>query len=145
MEHRRNLGRELHIVSNLLDRRMNMTAAANGVEGITPVQGMLLGYLSRRKKQQVAVYQRDIEAEFDIARSTVTSLLKLMEKKGYLRREGVSHDARLKRIDVTPAGWEALEKIHSSLLETDQLIRDSLAEGEYDQLMHLLDKVKAVL
>lgn len=42
------------------------------------------------------IFQKDLETEFCIGRSTVTNILNLMEKKGFVRRESVSYDARLK-------------------------------------------------
>ena len=53
------------------------------------------------------MYQKDIEEEFRIRKSTVTGILKLLEKNGFIRRESVPQDARLKRI-VPTARAEAL-------------------------------------
>ena len=36
-----------------------------------------------------------------MARSTVTGVVKLMERKGLIRRESVSSDARLKKLVLT--------------------------------------------
>ena len=47
------------------------------------------------------VYQKDIEEEFQIRKSTATGILKLMEKHGFIRRESAQQDARLKRIVPT--------------------------------------------
>ena len=38
------------------------------------------------KKIYCRVFQRDIEREFSITRSTVTNILQLMERKGYIQR-----------------------------------------------------------
>ena len=44
------------------------------------------------------LYQKDIEEEFQIRKSTVTGYVQLMEKNGYLTRESVKGDARKKRL-----------------------------------------------
>ena len=44
------------------------------------------------------VFQRDIEHEFEIQRSTTTVLLQRMEKKGLIERYTSSKDARQKRL-----------------------------------------------
>ena len=137
------LGQKLHMVSNLLDRRMNNIVCENGAEDITPMHGMILGYLCRQDGREI--YQKDVEAEFNIARSTVTSTLKLMERKGYLLREGVAHDARLKRIVPTPLGRESFERVFCSIRQTELLMRSAMSDGEFQQLMRLLDKLLAVL
>lgn len=47
-------------------------------KGMMPVmQGWIIGYLYDHKEEEI--FQRDIEAEFYIARSTVTCLVKQME------------------------------------------------------------------
>lgn len=39
------------------------------------------------------MFQKDIEEAFNITRSSVTGVVKLMEQKGYIRRESVAGDA----------------------------------------------------
>lgn len=145
MKPERSLGREIHAVSNLLDRRMGLIVIENGADDITPMHGMMLGFINERQMYGHDIYQKDIEAEFDVARSTVTATLKLMEKKGYIRREGVAHDARLKRILLTPFGKECFERVYSSIQQTEELMRNSMSGLEYQQLMRLLERLKSVL
>lgn len=145
MRPEKDLGMEIRALSILLDRRMNALVVINGAEGITPLHGMILGFLSTQAELEHEVYQKDIEAEFDIARSTVAATLKLMDKKGYIRREGVAHDARLKRISLTSFGMEAFTQVYSSIQQSEALMRSALTEPEYRELMRLLDRVKMVL
>ena len=49
----------------------------------------------------VFIIRKDIEEEFQIRKSTVTGILQLMEKNGFIYRESVEKDARLKRIVPT--------------------------------------------
>lgn len=145
MKPERTLGMEIHAVSILLGRRMNTIISNNGAEDITPMHGRILSYISTRLEQGHEIYQRDIETEFEIARSTVTATLKLMEKKGYLRRVGVDHDARLKSIVATELGKEALTRIESSIRQIEGYMREALTPPEYQELMRLLDRLKSVL
>ena len=47
------------------------------------------------------IFQRDIEQEFEIQRSTTTVLLQRMEKKGLIERQTSSTDARQKTVKLT--------------------------------------------
>ena len=67
---------QIRRVDNLIFRKINQFTRANGVEQATPMHGWILGYLYNHRDQPV--YQRDIEREFSITRSTVTSILQLM-------------------------------------------------------------------
>ena len=82
-------------------------------KGMMPVmQGWIIGYLYDHKDEEI--FQRDIEAEFYIARSTVTCLVKQMEQKGYIARVAVERDCRLKRLCLLEKG----EKLHECFLQT---------------------------
>ena len=78
----------------MMSRNLMAAARERGVDELTAMHGWILGYLCRNEDKDI--FQKDIEAEFKICRSTVTNILKLMEKKGYIRRESVPYDARLK-------------------------------------------------
>ena len=81
-------------------------------KGMMPVmQGWIIGYLYDHKEEEI--FQRDIEAEFYIARSTVTCLVKQMEQKGYIARVAVERDCRLKRLCLLEKG----EKLHECFLQ----------------------------
>ena len=53
------------------------------------------------------VFQKDVEEAFHITRSSVTSAVQLMEKKGYITRRSVPCDARLKKLALTDRGIAA--------------------------------------
>jgi MarR family transcriptional repressor of mepA len=134
---------QLHRVDNLVFRQMNELSRANGVEDITAMHGWILNYLYQNREQQV--FQRDIERSFTITRGTVTSTLQLMEKKGYIRRESVPEDARLKRIVITDAGAQAHEKIVETLRQTNACLDGMLTPEERGELLRLLEKLQTGL
>ncbi|MBR5520462.1 MAG: MarR family transcriptional regulator [Oscillospiraceae bacterium] len=68
---------------------------------LSGMQARMLGFIAMRNKADAKVYQRDIEAEFKIRRSSVTSVLNTMEKNGYILRMPSDTDARLKEIILT--------------------------------------------
>ena len=86
---------QLRRVNNLIFRKIGQIARTNGVEAVTPMHGWIMEYLYRNS--ETPVFQRDIEREFSITRSTVTNILQLMERKGYIARRSVEQDARLKQ------------------------------------------------
>lgn len=139
------LGLELHVASNLLDRRMNAMISSNGADVVTPMHGMILDFVCTKSEEGQVLYQKDIESEFDIARSTVTATLKLMEKKGYIKRSSVSHDARLKRIFPTPFGKESFARVDKSIQRAEAIMRSALTEEEHNELLRLLGLVQSAL
>ena len=134
---------QMRRVNNLISRRVNLYSRQNGVEDVTAMHGWILAYLYRERDREV--FQRDIEHAFSITRSTVTNILQLMEKKGYIRRMSVPQDARLKRLVLTDAGAQAHQQIMRSLRQTDQYITSLLSAEESAELLRLLNKLRAGL
>ena len=134
---------QLRRVDNLIFRRINQFARANGVEQATPMHGWIIEYLYRHRDEPV--FQRDIEREFSITRSTVTNILQLMERKGYIQRLSVPQDARLKQLVLTEEGVLFHEKTMLSFHQTDDYVAGLLTEEENAELLRLLNKLREAL
>lgn len=93
MNSKKRIGAELNCISNLMKRKINKMDVNN--ENPTYMQGGIIVFLMRSNG---AVYQRDIEKQFNIRRSTATGILKGMERDMLIHRVPVSDDARLKRL-----------------------------------------------
>ena len=126
-----------------MGRRLNQFSRANGVEQTTPMHGWIIEYLYRHRDEPV--FQRDIEREFSITRSTVTNILQLMERKGYIRRQSVPQDARLKQLVLTEEGIQRHEKTLLSFHQTDDYVAGLLTEEENAELLRLLNKLREAL
>ena len=113
------VGRIIHMLSHQLKGRGTMPEVEMG---LTPMQKHVLTFILFETMER-DLYQRDIEEEFRIRRSTASGILKLMEKNGYIYRESAKQDARLKQIIPT----EKAEKIRPAILK-------SIEEGEAKML-----------
>ena len=131
---------QLRRVGNLIFRKINQFSRANGVEEGTPMHGWIVEYLYAHR--DAPVFQRDIERDFSITRSTVTNILQLMERKGYIERQSVPQDARLKMLVLTEKGRGFHEKTMLSLHQTDEFVAGLLTEEENAELLRLLNKLK---
>ena len=134
---------QIRRVDNLIFRKINQFARENDVEQATPMHGWIIGYLYRHR--DTPVFQRDIEREFSITRSTVTSILQLMERKGYIQRLSVTQDARLKQLVLTREGADFHEKTVLSFHQMDEYVTGLLTEEENAQLLRLLNKLREKL
>lgn len=76
------MGLLIHTLSNQMKRACS---DIGGTEELTPIQRHILKYILLNTLCR-DVYQKDIEAEFQIRKSTVTGILKLMEKNGFIER-----------------------------------------------------------
>lgn len=109
----------------------------------TMMQGWIIGYLCRNKDKEI--FQKDIEQNFEIRRSTATNILQLMEKNGFIKREAVDYDARLKKICITPKAvalnYEIMEKIKA----TEKIILKDISKDELDIFLSVVEKMRTNL
>lgn len=121
------MGRMIHMLSHRLKRRNIQEELA--VEGLTGSQRHIMKFILLRTLH-AEVYQKDIEEEFCIRKSTVTGILKLLEKNGFIRRESVPQDARLKRIVPTVRAESMRSQILEQLQKTEALLAEGISQEE---------------
>lgn len=136
----RHIGGEIKQVSNLIKRRLDEKMARAGVESLTGMQGWIIGYLAARPEQDV--FQRDVEQEFEIRRSTATGILQLMERKGLLRREPVAQDARLKKLVLTPQALAMHQQVMKQIHDFELTLYQGLTAQDVANFFDIMDKLK---
>lgn len=130
-------GKKIHYISHALKRNIDRKVEQFGVTG---VQVRILGYIAGESKVR-EVYQRDIEEAFDRRRSTVTNVIQNLEKNGFIKRESVESDARLKKVVLTEKGNKVNEIVYRTILEEEEKILGHMTEEEIEQFYALLQKV----
>ncbi|MBQ4088649.1 MAG: MarR family transcriptional regulator [Clostridia bacterium] len=129
-----------------LDRLLRKTIeqefrALDDDDQITRMHHWIIGFLFDRQDKDI--FQRDVEAEFRISRSTTSSMLTLMEKKGLVIRQSVPGDARLKKLTLT----EKAKQLHSqhmhAIHEFDSAINSSITPEEKQELLRIISKLSA--
>lgn len=137
MDNEIHIGKIISNFSNKIGRKISKEAAQYGVTG---VQGKIIGFIYHNSNKK-DIFQKDIEEQFDIRRSSVTSALQLMEKKGYIRRISVSEDARLKKILLTEKGEEIQKNVYECILKVEKSLRDELSNNEVKTLINLVERL----
>ena len=86
-------GVEIHRTEHMMSRKLEAKVREQGIDEVTLTHGWIIRFLYENRDRDI--YQKDIEKYFLVGRSTVTNSIKLMEKRGVVRREFVECDARL--------------------------------------------------
>lgn len=131
------IGRKFSIVNQELRHMYDAAFAENGVTG---TQAVILYYIYTESKESV-VYQRDIEAEFKIRRSSVTSVLQGLERNGFIRRESVKEDFRLKKLVPTEQAVLLAERLEKEITAINRTILKALEPEEIDCLNGMLNRI----
>ena len=135
MNEMRHVGRKINILSHKIKRRIGKVALEYG---ISSMQAKILGFIYNNSPN-MDIFQKTIEEEFDIRRSSVTSVLTLMEKNELIKRVSVSEDARLKKIILTDKGIEVKKLVYKEVIEIEKTISNILSDEELDIFINNLD------
>ena len=141
----REIGYEIRNLNNLIDKEFNtLTSRGGDIDyNQSRLQGWIIGYLCLKERKGEAVYQRDIENEFNIKRPTVTQTINAMVKNGYIIRESVIEDARLRRLVLTDKA-RSLHAAHLRDIERiESTMRTNLYQSELDAFFSTVDKIKS--
>lgn len=134
------VGIEIHRLDNRITRILENQVKEAGFDEVTLMHGWIIHYLYVNRERDV--YQRDIEKHCCVGRSTVTSVIQLMERKGLIRRESVENDARLKKVLLTDKGYRHREVVEGTIEALNkQMLRD-VSEEEYDTFLRVLHKLQ---
>ena len=137
MNQTKHVGKMVNILSHKIKRRIGKVALEYGISGM---QAKILGFIYINSATR-DIFQKSIEEEFDIRRSSVTSVLTLMEKNKLIKRVSVSEDARLKKIILTEKGIEVNKLVYKEINEIEKIIYNTLSKEELDSFIYNLDKL----
>ena len=132
------IGKEIIVLSNRIKRKMRSAAESLG---ITDTQGRILKYIWEESKKR-EVFQKDIEDEFDIRRSSVTQVIQLLERDGLIVRESVERDARLKKLVLTKKAIHIQEVMNGKIRELEFQMQKDISEEEREIFLKILSKIK---
>lgn len=140
MHNNQDIGFSIRIVSNLIKRKVESYLSSKHCIAITSLQGKIAGYLYSHSEKDI--FQKDLEEIFSVRRSTVTEVLKTMEKNGLIERHSVEKDARLKKIVITEKAINLHLKILEDIKEIEKIIKKGISEEELILFMSILNKIK---
>ncbi len=135
----RKIGFEIGRTSRIIKRYMDENISRKYLEEMTGTHGWAVGYLYRNRDRDV--FQKDFEKEFEIRRSTASSILSLMEKNGLITRENVSHDARLKKISLTEKAITQQATVEKAFDKIEGVILQGISQAELEGFLLVLDKI----
>ena len=143
LEDEEHVGYQIKILDRLFRREIENSMRGLQIEGMTCMNGWILGYLAHNGEK--SIYQKDLESQFQVGRSSMSTTLKLMEEKGYIIRQPVPGDARLKRVLVTEKGRSFVHGVELNRHRMEEKITRGLTEEELKEFFRIVRKMCANL
>lgn len=138
------IGFELRSLNNLIMRQVENSGNKKQIDYITGTNGWIIGFLADNMGKDI--YQRDLEEQFTITRSTASKVLILMEKKGLIERHSVPHDSRLKKLVLTPKSLEISDLMKEDAMHIEEVLTKGFTKEEcetlYSYIMRMKENVK---
>lgn len=134
------LGYRIKTLSNLMKRNMDKHFGLQH-DRATMMQTWIIGFVQLRDSEGKDTFQKDIEEEFSINRSTTSEMLTLMSKRKLIKRVPVDYDGRLKKIVLTQKSLEIHEWINQTMIQLHEKLTNGLSSEEIEIFMDITDKM----
>lgn len=106
---------------------------------LTAQQGRILFFIARKVNiEKLEVHQNDIENEYHLSKSTVSGLVKRMEKKGLIDIEKQHPYAILK---PTEEAMKIINHLHERRIDSINMLTKGLNDNKKEEICVLLNKL----
>ena len=134
------IGMEIRKLVNFIHRNIKSSKTEEDEHHITKMHGMIIGFLNNSKDEDV--FQKDIEKNFSMRRSTTSKMLKSMEDKGLIKRISIETDARVKKLQLSEKGQSLVEEVTREYQRIENLLIEGLTEEELEQFFKTIHKMQ---
>lgn len=139
----KSIGREIRSLNCAIARYFDSGLSKDeAFDRITGTNGRMIGFLSKQRHLGRDVYQRDLEEMLGITRSAVSKALDLMVEKGLVERRPVAHDARLKKLVLTPEALEISERMRMFAEGLERDIARGFTQAEIDTFLGYIERIR---
>lgn len=111
-----------------------------GVSDVTTVQGWVICFIYEQAEYK-NVFQRDIEQELDIRKSSATNLLQRMEKKGFIIRTPMPRDARWKKLELTQKAIDYRNELKLRMTQVERNALEGVTELDLQNFFRVTETI----
>lgn len=142
-DHQNEIGFQINGLSHMIRWLTHQYSGEDGERSGVGVYGWLIGFIYDNRDRDI--FQRDLQQQFSVRRSTMTGILQAMEKDGMIVRRPVEWDARLKKIELTEKAVERQEKFQRNIAEIEARLSSGLTQEEKETFIRLCEKIRESL
>lgn len=135
------MGLDISKINHIISRKVD-SAVINAIDdNLTVSQAYVIDFISMEGKDR-DIFQKDLEKEFDLKRSSISLMLNNMEKSDLIQRVPVAEDARLKKIILTDKAIMLHKKISNAIDSVENKLCKDLTTDEIKIFYKILDKIR---
>ena len=131
---------KVRVLDNQAKRLVDKHAKAID-KNLTGMQLACISFIGHYNKLEPKkdIYPKDIEIAFNIRRSTITTILKNLEKGKYITQVRSSSDERYKKLFLTKKSEHIYQKILVAQIEGDKIAHKGLTQEKIDTFLEVAD------
>ncbi len=135
------LGLDISKIHHIISRKMDASVISAIDDNLTVSQAYVIDFISNEGKDK-EIFQKDLEREFDLKRSSISLMLNNMEKSDLIERVPVTEDARLKKIILTQKSIKIYEKISTAIDSIENKLSENITPEEIKVFQSVLNKIR---
>ncbi|MBR6071742.1 MAG: MarR family transcriptional regulator [Acholeplasmatales bacterium] len=140
---REDIGKRINCLSTKIKREISNLDSISKLDNVSGANSFIMLYIYKNSDKNI--YQKDIENEFGITRSTASNIISLMEKKNFVIRENVDSDLRLKRLVLSSEAIKYCEDFLNDLKSLNLDLCDGISDEELSNFIITLSKIESNL
>ena len=133
---KRELGKTLMIAQNhvvrLFEKMKNDTILPRS-------QGRILRFIYNNKERDI--YQKDIENEFNLRRSSATEILQKLESIHMIKRMSDGNDKRIKKIQITKEGEKIAQDMIYNIQKVEKILHQDILQEDLEIFFKVIDRM----
>jgi len=140
-ENKLKLGLNINKIHHIISRKVDAAVINSIDDNLTVSQAYVIDFIYMEGKQK-NIFQKDLEKEFDLKRSSISLMLNNMEKSDLIQRVPVAEDARLKKIVLTEKAIMLNENISNAINSVESKLSENITLEEINVFYKVLDKIR---
>jgi len=129
---------EISIIAHLADNLF----AKKLPDGLTTAQFGVLNHLIRLNRNESI---GELAAVMQVSQPTMSSTVRKLEDKGYIRLIATDEDRRVRRVSVTETGIDIRNKSIEKIFMLREMIASQLPQSEWEAVLPFLSKLRFIL
>lgn len=140
---KRKVAFEIKRLDNMITRKICENVKKENIKNISHMQANILRFLYVNKERKI--YQSDIEHEIDLRRSTVSGILKTMEKNGLIIRKDSMVDTRKKEVMLTDKSVLKYKDMEKKVMLFEKKLLNGISLEDEKVFFKVIDKISSNL
>lgn len=108
---------------------------------LTSKQLHILKYIMQKIDTESCISQKDIEKHFNLRKSTVTGIIKNMEKHGFIEKKVNQNDNRINNLLLTEKSVKIKEKILDEIQNIETILIKNITKKEINEFTKIIKKM----